>query len=444
MLAVGIVAYVVICAVMAVWMVAAAAMAGTWMRLVHFDIARTHSFALVRRYGLRSGTWRLLGLLAKHPARVGFRRPLHAAMTVVSVPLVSFMGPAFLFYMVGMLVPVDRLPREFGSALQRAVWITGALGAVVGTYVWLRGLSYIAHPQAERRGRVPRLMLPSELGRCGRDRLAVNAFWLTHIRTAELFAAMYPFFTVAAMGAFASQRSAAPPSARTTTPTLISLALLLLAISPMLMPAIAAGTRLQRRFAASQAAVEICSLLRPTTTPGDGERRADFLEIIPEPEGTRREDLARISDRLHEAAGQLDAQQPRGFAPHPTATLLRGVAETIRQFLRGPHAYGSVLSLDLSETLRLTLLVLAGPRDPGAYGLLASRVSAFDEAGNPSVELFVKPPGRIARLYARATASVARTAALVAAFASIAVPLIATALVLLGKIDAEQFLGHLK
>ncbi|MCA1672351.1 MAG: hypothetical protein LC799_09170 [Actinobacteria bacterium] len=98
----------------------------------------------------------------------------------------------------------------------------------------------------------------------------------------------------------------------------------------------------------------------------------------------------------------------------------------------------------LTETLRLTLLVLAGACGVNNYKALATRVSAFDDTGNPSVELFTKPPGRLARLYERMTATVTRTAALVAGLTGLTVPVIAIFLAVLGKIQIEPLLRLLK
>jgi hypothetical protein len=439
---VGFTVYAVACAAMTVWAVLAATMVGVWLRFVHYDVARTHSFGMLRRYGLRGGAWRLLkGLVRRRPEMGNAAR---TTILVISVPMVGFIGSAFLFYAIGLLIPAGRMPDELGAQLSRTVSATGTLGAVVGTYLWLRGLSYIARPHAERRGRLPRLVVPIDVSRRGRDRLAVNAYWNAKIGSAVFFAAVYPFVVVGAVTAFALlQPPAASTSADTTTPPLVALGLLVLLVGPAMVPAFAAGARLERRFAAWRAAVEVCSLLLPAT-PREDDHKIDFPDLIPDLQGKRREDLARTSELLVEAAGQLDARQPRGFAPHPTATLLRGAADMIRRFLRGPHAYDLALPDDLVDTLRLTLVVLAGPRDPGVYRRLAVRVSAFDDAGNPSVELFVKPPGRLAVLYGRATASAARTAALVAALAGLAVPFIAAALVLLGKMDLERFISLLK
>lgn len=181
--------------------------------------------------------------------------------------------------------------------------------------------------------------------------------------------------------------------------------------------------------------------------PCDPEVSAPELidaDVISDSMEVRRGELARVGELLHEAAGQLDAQQPPGFTPHPTATIFRGVVQKIRQHLGSPNTYDRQIPEKLTETLRLTLLVLAGTCGVNDYKALAAHVSAFDDTGKPSVELFTKPPGRLARLYEWATATVTRTAGLVAGLTGLTVPVIAVFLAVLGKIQIESILHLLK
>ncbi|WP_327034900.1 hypothetical protein [Micromonospora ureilytica] len=75
---------------------------------------------------------------------------------------------------------------------------------------------------------------------------------------------------------------------------------------------------------------------------------------------------------------------------------------------------------------------------------LAGRVQAFDEDGRPTSETFVRPPSRLAVAITKLTDGAQRTAAVLAALAGMAATFIAVALAIVGKIDSDALLGHLK
>jgi hypothetical protein len=187
--------------------------------------------------------------------------------------------------------------------------------------------------------------------------------------------------------------------------------------------------------------VKICQLLDPDRDLSRNNMRA--LLLIPDPLAQIRAQLGRICDLLAEGARNLDAEQVRGHTPHPTASLMRGVARTIGQFLQGPRSYDTRLPDDLRETLSMVVAVLCGSADLVVFNALAQQVAAFDDDGKPSANLYVKPPGRLAAFYSRATSTVTGITAIVAALTGIAVPMIAVVLIVLGRLDIEGLLGHL-
>lgn len=446
---IAVVTYVVGSAILVVWMVAAATFAGVLMWDNHYDVTGTRWFILVRRYGLlgaaRRGLWNVVTRRATIED-IGDVKKL--AVFIMTPPLVGFMAPVLCLALVRFtLLPPRSQHSPLGDALSNAILLTGSLGAVCGTWVWLRGLSYIAKPYAKRR-RLPRLRVPVELNRRSRDLLAINIFWREQTRTAYFFASMYPFLILMAMSATLdpsafSEPSPVPPSTDSGMPILITLLIMFLFLAPSLVPARTAAKWVQRRFADSQAAEDLCSVLRFCDPETSAPELID-ADVIQDSMEMRRTELARVGELLHQAAGQLDAQQPPGFTPHPTATIFRGIVQKIRQHLSSPNAYDAQIPEKLTETLRLTLLVLAGACGVNDYKALAAHVSAFDDTGNPSVELFTKPPGRLARLYEWMTATVTRTAALVAGLTTLAVPVTAVFLAVLGKIQIEPLLHLLK
>jgi hypothetical protein len=89
--------------------------------------------------------------------------------------------------------------------------------------------------------------------------------------------------------------------------------------------------------------------------------------------------------------------------------LLRAAAREIRRYLASARS----LDTDLPDGVRAVLanlaVVLAGPRDPSRYRQFAQRVSAFDEDGNPDVDLVPRPRGRLAALLGQIADAIDRT-----------------------------------
>ncbi|MEU8327552.1 hypothetical protein [Micromonospora sp. NPDC048839] len=441
---------VCIIALMVGWIVAAAAFGGSMLWAVQWRCVSSTSFEPIRRRGLRRGAWELIrsaagsGIFGRLVARESWRRVL----LMLLVPIVGFLVPVSLPYVVLLLVPGAIAGGEFAEAIDRVGRLTGMFGILVAIRLFLNGLRYIAQP-GKPRGKLPGLRFPDDLSSRGRDRLAANAFWFTMAHTVELLAAMYPVLVLVAvipeMDSAATPSSAAAPSsdADSALPPLLGLIVLFLAVTPMMVPAHIAASFLRRRLAGWELSVEICQLLVPPVL----EERADSLEL-PEPlravADVHRSGLVDIAVLLDQTAGLWDRRQPRGFAPHPAATVLRATSASIRRHLQSPQSCDPTLPLDLRETLRIVLDLLVEPEGTSSLRKLASRVQAFDEDGTPAAETFVKPPGRLAVALTRLTDSAQRTAAVLAAVAGMAATFIAIALTAAGRIDTAELLGHLK
>ena len=92
----------------------------------------------------------------------------------------------------------------------------------------------------------------------------------------------------------------------------------------------------------------------------------------------------------------------------------------------------------------MVIAVLLGPRALTVYHQLDERVTAFDQQGDPAVELISKPPSRLAVLADRTTASIQRINAVTVSIATIAALLLAVILAALGRINLSALVEHLR
>lgn len=435
--------------ILSVWMVIAAAFAGTLMCIFHCMIIETRSFVLVRRYGLLGAARWFLSRAVHRRLKIRFTELGKFVIVFIMAPTLGYMAPASFPYLLFLsLFPPDARSNPLYDTLTHAVDVTGPLGALIATWIWVRGLSYVANPSIKR-GRVPPFQAPRDLDKRTHSILADCFFWYQHVYTAKIFASIYPFLIFTTVietmdPPLYSRLSSSQDSTLPLSPPLLNVLTALAVTAPAILPASAAANSVLRRISGLQAAVELCNLLQLLDASNSKPKQGSFPGIISDATETRRKELISAGELLHQTAGRLDAQQPRGFTPHPTATIFRGVVQKIRQHLSSTSAYGTPPPAQLIETLRLTLSVLIDTCSTDDYKVLATRVSAFDDTGKPSVELFTKPPGRPARIYGWMTATIARVGALVAALAGLAVPIAAITLTAMGKIDINALLGFLK
>ncbi|QOC94727.1 hypothetical protein [Micromonospora craniellae] len=427
------------------WMVAASAFAGSLLWIAQRDVASSHSFAWVRRYGLLKGAWILIRVMRRR--RTIARRLLTPSarrrlITVLALPSAGFIAPTGLLYIVSLLLHKPAMEGEFADELNKVILLTGSPASAIAVVLFVRGLCFIAEPDKQRRG-LPQLHIPQGLSRQGRDRLALNVFWY---ETSPIVGAVAAVYSVTLLVSFVSTLE--PASTDSTyfsesAPPLVVILFLALTLVPVIAPAQFAAAVLRRRLAAWRLPVEICELLTPAQVD-ESAKPLEVPEAIPGTTEPRRARLIRVAELLVEAAARVDARQPRGFTPHPTATLLRAVSGSVRQHLQGPASYERTLPPQTQETLRIVLRLLAEPPTAPTITELARRTRAFDEEGRPAVESFAKPPGRLSAAVARLTTSVQRTATALAAVAGIAATLLAVSLAIVGKLDSGALLGHLK
>lgn len=276
------------------------------------------------------------------------------------------------------------------------------------------------------------------LGRHGKTRIAVDAFWLSHVRSATLIVSgsqISVFFPVLVGGGLTKTFTWLESG-------LLPLLLIVAIYLPPIFWALWIMGRLEKRWASMELPVRLAQLLDPIE-PENGRPIDGEDGFLPALNHALRKKLIAIVGLLDNSANRLDAQQQIGFTPHPISTLLRGASVQLREFLVGPN-YGAQLSPRLEEMLRLVLAILSEPKSAAQYDKLASLVEAFDKQGAPSIEPSVKPPGKLSRLFSRATASAQGTLAIVGGLIASLVPLLAIALVLLGKIDIEKLVELLK
>ena len=403
---------------------------------------------LIRNHGLWRGLYSLARELRANPSELlsaarsikNWQLPLMVAMVPAIGWFSAFLLPAIIknlflspYYRSGLL----------GTVLTHAAVIDGLLGAMVAIYVWLLGLSYIARPGIHRKVGPPHLYLPDTLRSADCDHLAVNIYWYYRIKTAALFAALYPWVFLIVGTVSVPTGSSSGDNSSGTFSFVIGVGIAIAIMVPCLGPPMAIAHLIERRMISAQVGAETCSLLESIK-----ERKLDkqttSSALIVDPLGQFRRHLTSIAEHLADAARELDARQVRGFSPHPISTLLRAVSRSIRQFLKSEQSLWGSIPAELVDTLTMTVALLTAPRDQDIYHSLGEKVSAFGKDGEPAVELMDKPPGRLAILASRTVTSVPRIGLVITSIAGIAVILTAIILTLLHKMNVHELLSYLQ
>lgn len=444
------VAVVAVFASAAALMMLACAGVGVALRTAHQTVMSTCWFGLVRRHGL----WGAVRVFVRIVRRRGLlwawprtRRDWEPIAITIFVPVFGFMVAAFLPGMAPYLVvPNSAISRKLAHVLTTTSIVDGVVGALTATYVWVRGLSYIARPSISRKGYLPELWFPPGFSRRSREHLTLNIYWHYRIGAAILFAMAYPLWFLGVLlsgtpssSSTASATSAPPPLLL----ILLGVAILLLLVAPGAIPALMAAIPIQRRLVSAKLAREICELLK-VTERGDPAREAGYPGLIDDPLGRRRWELAQIAGHLADTAWQLDAHQPRGLPPHPLATLLRGASATVRQFLGSEHSLKGLIPDDLIEMLKTSLALFAAHHDQAVYQHLAKQVAAFDQRGDPTVQPTDKLPGKLATLASRTAAGIPKMAAVITTIAIAVAIIAAVILALLHRMNSNDLLHYLR
>jgi hypothetical protein len=366
-------------------------------------------------------------------------------LATLLAPIVGFAAAAFLPWSVqALLLPSSFASGGLGNWLTETAFLVGGVGALAAMFYWLLGLQYVARPSIQRRLLPPRLLFPAGLSRDARDNLTLNIYWHSRISSAVKFAAMYPWWFFAVVVASSSSNSSSGSSGSSqSTPTLLLSLILLLALSVTLIPAMAVARPIEFRTISAKVCQELCLFLQPNES--DNQRDEDrFPDLIVDPLGSRRLELAEVAMHLADAARQLDARQKRGFSPHPISTLLRAVSRVIREFLSNERSLRILIPHDLTELLSMTLSMLGTHYDEAVYHCLIQQVSAFDERGNPTVDAIERPPSRAVRLMSFTTSGIPKIALVVTSIAAIAAISMAVALALLHRMNLNELLRYLR
>jgi hypothetical protein len=210
-----------------------------------------------------------------------------------------------------------------------------------------------------------------------------------------------------------------------------------------MIPAMAVARVVENRLVSAKVCLEIIEVIQPPK-PADSTHEMDYPGVIADPLGSRRSALAQIARLLADAARQLDAQQPRGLPPHPISTLLRAASLSVRRFLGNQRSLHMPIPEDLTELLKTTLALFAAHRDQTAYQRLAEQAAAFDEHGDPAVDLIGNPPSRFVAFASRTVTSIPKIAIVITSIATITAIIIAVTLALLHRMNITDLLQYLK
>lgn len=437
-----------ILALAASWMMIACAITGCLLREIHKLVIPTRWFLLVRRYGVWGALWRSVLSAARKIIRGTWPlslRSLDVIPFVLTVPLIGFIATAIL----PGIVPVLLLPNSFNSSelgklLFRVSMGVGVIGALITLYLWLRGLGYVARPSIRRRAQLPHLSIPDEFSQSVRDNLTLTIYWYSRLDSAIKFASIYPwFFFLAIVAKAASSAPSANSSSSHSFPVLLGALILISIVLVTTLPAEVVSYPIKHRMVSAKVCEELCLLLKLAET-GDTSGGDASPSLITDPFRNRRQLLAQIADDLADVARQFDARQTRGFPPHPVSTLLRAISHSLRQFLGNECSLNKFIPDDLVKTLTMTLMLFGGRHDRLIYQGLAEQVSAFDQHGNPAVDVVEKPPSRITSFISRTAASVPKIAIVVTSIAAVAAIITALALVALHRMGVNDLLNTLK
>lgn len=154
--------------------------------------------------------------------------------------------------------------------------------------------------------------------------------------------------------------------------------------------------------------------------------------------------MAQIAADLDDAAARLDKKQKRGLPPHPVATLMRAVAQSVRQYLGSQRSLQDTLDNDMKDLLATTLKLFGERGNLTVYSRLAQQAGAFNPNGNPAVETTQKPPGRLTRLAGQRFAGIPKMSLTITSIAAMAAIILAVVLALLHVVPTVQLIQYLK
>jgi hypothetical protein len=167
-------------------------------------------------------------------------------------------------------------------------------------------------------------------------------------------------------------------------------------------------------------------------------------QLVSDPQAPARLRLRRIAVALNQTARRIDARQPRGSAPHPLATVLRGSAHMLQDYLVSARSLEPSTPTVITDLLEQTVAVLVGPRESEVYERLSALVGAFDDGGAPAVQLRPRVPGRLVCAGTVTSQFIDRAASTVAGLSGILLAAATVVLFTLGRLSVDKVLELFK
>jgi hypothetical protein len=424
--------------------------AGVVLRMMNGSVVCEPSFDRVRDHGV----WGVVRPYLASAGRAAARWPWKwkwawpREVRDLAGKLAIVMGTSFAFaaaapWLAGAVL-VGQQRSYLGTTLEHAGGLAGAAAMLLGAYVWVSGLDFVARPSVTRKlGPAPLSFPPGLDKKEARDRLALNIYWRSCLGWARLFSVIYPWWFLLVLAASQSLDAALA----------VTVLFVFLMAAPLAVLVWLPSRLVERRLLPEKICAELCGILQPPaqagTTPGGpgqgGAPGKPGLEgLISDPLGDLRGQVAQIAADLDDAAILLDRKQKRGLPPHPVATLMRAAAQSVRQYLGSQRSLHDALDDDMKDLLA-TMLMLFGERgDLTVYSRLAQQASAFSADGNPAVEVTRKPPGRLARLTGQMFAGIPKMSLTIASIATMAAIILAVVLALLHRVPTISLIQYLK
>jgi hypothetical protein len=347
--------------------------------------------------------------------------------------------PELLLFVAGF-VGAD-VPDRISSELDELAKGSGLVGAVITLWVLLRCLGYVAQPERPRRGGPPGIAFPPLVSAAGRDRASLNIFWYRQARLVGVLSAAYPYVILfVSMAFFTNGEGTAPANAEDITNVWGQMLVVVVILGAPVCVGVRATRIVQRRTVPAAAMLQILEFVKqPATFPAPTD-----AQWVNDPQVAARLKLRRITVALSLTARLIDANQPRDSAPHPMATVLRGSAHMLQDYLVSARSLQPTTPTVITELLEQTVAAIAGPREPELYQRLSALVGAFDDGGAPAVQLRPRIPGRIARAGDITAHFIDRAASTVAGLSGILVAAATVMLFALGHLSVDKLMEFFK
>jgi hypothetical protein len=390
------------------------AMAIALLRALHLEFSFTRLYTFVRRYGLweiwvhflRSARNRHLRLHWSRYARLlrdarwGGLAMTCGAVTGVSLPVIVLLP----------LLWQNSRPKLLDEELELTAVIAAILLAVLVTGLWLRGLSYMGRPQIDRIGTLPHIS-SHDLSLDVRNNLALNIFWYSQLWWAGAVGACYPWLFATVTNLVSSNSPATSKTGAQSNSSLIGIIVLAATIIPPFLTV----HFIRRQMVWWKVCRELYLLVQSSDDDRNSSRAFLTFFRASDPLIKQRGHLAHVALDLSYSARVFEGRQVKNLGPHPISTILRAVSRCIRQFLASQESLRESIPTELMNTLSMTLAMLCQSKPSAVYRHLARQVSAFDQNGDPAVDLERGTQNRIVAFANRTTAGLKGAASLIVA-----------------------------